>query len=331
MMGDVLEADEWAVQVVEGRASEVDLLDPAGGRALPVEFRIGDGSIAQLNSGTGFDAVRKVDNVTMGRFGEKSSSEEPLKPRYKVDLIPRSRGQLSFVSPHWEELDRDQRIVLSNVSPGEYRLRVLDWLGSRDFDNGVLFEQDITMPTEKLPINVSLGAGCITGRVLNVGRYDANADIIAVPEEGKGSARRTRCDGSGNFCVRYLEEAAYTLFAHDPRQGWARFENIKVTSNMIDVGERRLGEGGTIRGVITFERSTAIPDEVVVTGPSGLVLRLPFDTASSFDRFDIAGLWPGVWVITVRSGDHVLATGRAEISGSESVGIELAAGTGSRP
>ncbi|APW61612.1 carboxypeptidase-like regulatory domain-containing protein [Paludisphaera borealis] len=310
---DVINADEWVVQVLAGQTTQVHLLDPSESRPLAIEFRIGDGSKEQYGSGTGLGARRGVENVT---------TREPM---LRVELTPRSQKPLSFVDPDWEELDAQRRIVHSDVTPGEYRLRVIDWLGSSDFEEGLLAEQDIAVPTgERMPVRFSLGAGCITGRVLGSDDLLDRIEVIAQPRAGKGPARRARADTDGNFCVRYLDPGDYTVFAHDPKAGWLRVENVAVASNAVDVGGHRLAPGGTILGSIAFPRPCAVPDEVVAIGPGGVVLRLPFEVFSSFDRFELDGLWPGVWAITVRSLGDVLATTTAEVVGTEKVRVDLA-------
>ena len=317
MVFDVQEADEWAVQVLEGQTTEVVLLDPDGRRALPMRVRIGDDSLAHYKSGTGLGAERKVEHVTITSALFAQDKDEPCMPGFRVDLIPRSRVPLSFVDPEWEELDMHKQVALSDVSPGTYRLRVLDWLGSRDFDEGVLFEQDVTIPVGALPIKVSLGAGCITGRIVGPSERLEYPEVIAVPQGVTGSLRRTRCDSSGNFCVRYLAPGGYTLFAHDVKNGWARVENVTVASNVTDVGDRRLAPGGTIHGSISFKRPSPVPDAIVATGPSNVSLTIPFESYSSFDDFELTGLWPGTWSIAVRSGQEVLATATAEVAGED--------------
>jgi hypothetical protein len=331
---DVLLSDAWAVQVVEGQTSKVHLLDPENSRPLPIAFQIGDGSRAQYESGTGLGARRKVDNVTTRA------------PIFRVDLLPRSRQPLAFVDPEWEELDLRGRIVLSDVGPGAYRLRVIDWLGLTDFEEGTLFQRDITIPADTSSIKVSLGGGSVTGRFSAVSGADrgsvpgqfpvAGADrgqveVIAVPRGANGPVRRTRCDAEGHFCVRYLDPGDYTLFAHDPKAGWARVENVSVASNVTDIGERHLAPGGTIRGTISFGRPCAVPDAVVATGPSGVSLTIPFTVYSSFDRFELGGLWPGSWTIKVLGGGELLGIARTQIAGTEEVRVDLAYGDDGRP
>jgi hypothetical protein len=331
MVFDVVSADEWAVQVVEGQTTDVVLLDPDGRRALPAEVRIGDDSLAQYKSGTGLGAQRKVAGVTTGFFASREEGAEPFAPLFKLDLAPRSRARLSFADPEWKELDFNKQIALSDVSPGAYRLRLLDSLGPGEFNEAVLFEQEITMPTDALPIKVSLGAGSITGRILGASEGLEKPEVIAVPQGVEGSLRRARCGDDGSFCARYLDPGSYALFFHDVKNGWARVENVAVAANVTDVGEHRLAPGGAIHGSISFKQPSPVPDAIVATGPSNVSLTIPFESYSSFDDFELTGLWPGTWTIAVRRGGEVLATAEAEIAGTEKVTVAMSVGDDRRP
>ena len=130
--------------------------------------------------------------------------------------------------------------------------------------------------------------------------------------------------------MRYLEPGTYTLFAHFRKAGWSRVENVTVAAAVTEIGERPLTRGGTVLGSISFRRPCPVPDEIIATGPSQISLE-PFDPDSGFDRFELGGLWPGQWTITVRGGGEVLATARTEVSATEMVPMELAAEPGRRP
>ena len=326
MVFDVLCADEWTVQVIEGKTTEVVLLDPDGRRALPVKVHIGDDSLAQYKSGTGLGAKRKVAGVTKDIFDSREEAGEPFAPSFKLDLASLSRTRLSFAAPEWKGLEFNKQIALSDVSPGVYHLRLLDSLGPGGDHEAVLFEQDITMPAADLPINVSLGAGSITGRILGASDGLEKPEVIAAPKAEVGSLRRARCDYNGNFCVRYLAPCNYTLFAHDLKNGWARVENVAVASNVTDVGDLRLSPGGTIHGSISFKRPSPIPDAIVATGPSNVSLTIPFESYSSFDDFELTGLWPGTWSIAVGCSNEVLATSKVELVGTEKVKVAITVG-----
>ena len=81
-----------------------------------------------------------------------------------------------------------------------------------------------------------------------MGRREARS--LPSPKTGKARFVVTPCyDSSGNYCVRYLHSGIYTLFARFSDEGWARVDNIKVASNVTDLGERPLARGGTIDDV----------------------------------------------------------------------------------
>ena len=159
------------------------MFDPAGSRPLTVVLRIGDGFKAQYESGSGVGAMRENDNVTALAPNVPPPPPMPLPyggPPFRVDLIPRSRQPLSFVDSSRVDLDAKGQVVLSDVSPGTYRLRVIDGL-----NGGALFEREITVPTDALPMRVSLGAGSIKGRFLGAGDI-AGGEVIAVAPGGQG-------------------------------------------------------------------------------------------------------------------------------------------------
>ena len=129
--------------------------------------------------------------------------------------------------------------------------------------------------------------------------------------------------------MRYLEPGDYTLFAHDPKLGWA-LEDVSVKSDVTDIGEHRLDPGGTIARYHLL-RAAVYPSrtQVVATGPSGVSLTIP--VRESYDRFELGGLWPGSWTITVLGGRELLATARVEIADTEEVRVDLACGNDGRP
>ena len=94
--------------VVEGQTTVVCTFDPEADRELPVQLAIGDGSPAQVASGTGFAAARKVDNVTSSKQFFPGMSEMRRKPMFRINLAPRSTEPLAFAEPDWENLDPDR-------------------------------------------------------------------------------------------------------------------------------------------------------------------------------------------------------------------------------
>jgi hypothetical protein len=75
----------------------------------------------------------------------------------------------------------------------------------------------------------------------------------------------------------------------------------------------------------------AIPDVVVAVGPSGVSVRREFPKSSSFDHFELAGLWPGFWAISARRGDEVLATAGVNVEGTGTFPVTLTTGGSPQP
>lgn len=315
---DVIQCHAWKVVVAEGQTTWVDGFNPNAHRRFTLDFAIGDGSRAQYESGTGLGAARKVDNVT---------TREPM---FRVDLVPLSKGPLSFAEPEWEELNGARAVVLPDVGPGTYRLRLYDWLGLADLDSGPLFDREVTVPAGgKGKVRIPLGAGCITGRVPAPRRnFDRPIEATAVPREGHGPPRRARCDDDGNFCVRYLARGRYTLFVHDPEAGYCRVDDVTVPAGVVDVTARTFVRGAAIRGKIRFARPARVPTAVVAADASGATVRQEFPSWSSCDRIELMGLWPGRWTVSALGGDEVLASGQVDVPASGAVSLTLTAGAG---
>ena len=331
----VQEAHIWSTQVVEGQTTEVHAFDPGRARPLAIRFEIGDGTDAQFEAGTGRAAKRLVDNVTKWDelvFGEKgmTTKQSLREPMFHLELTPHSREPLSFSEPDWQRLDPTRKVILPDIGPGAYRLRVLDWLGSTDLTDGLLFEGEVAVAPGK-PISIPLGAGCITGKCPKNDGYYRRVVVVATPRDGKGTPRRTRCDGDGNFCVRYLTPGHYAIYALDPKIGWDRVEDVAVDVGAVDIGDLRMRPGGTVAGTIAFPRPGPVPDEVVATDDAGIALTTKFEVYSSFDRFELRGLWPGRWTVAARSGGVAVATASATLAGTETVRVELATPAGNGP
>ncbi len=213
--------------------------------------------------------------------------------------------------------------MLPDVSPGAYRLRVLHDAsgpgGLTGFASGqVIYERDITVPAEPLPIKISLGGGSVKGLF---GEYD---EIIAVPHGGGRPTHRERFIVDEFSVAPFLNPGTYTLLARSRNGFFVRVGKVDVAATVTDVGPHILARGGTIRGSIKFRRPCPVPDEIIATGPLQLSFA-PFDHLQSFDQFELGGLWPGRWTIAVLGNRQVLATAVADISGTETVTLEIVA------
>ncbi len=328
---DVIESVTFSAIVVEGQTTQVGVLDPKPRGKFTLRFAIGDGSEAQYKSGTGLGAARKVDNVTIAShlFAHVDKSREAsFAPRFWFELRPLSKGSLAFPQPDWIDLDGERKIVLADVGPGKYRLRVFDWLGEGRLYGGPLFDQEVDVPPgDRGEVRVPLGGGCITGKIPKPKKnYERPVEVSALANGRHTSPTRVRCDDDGNFCVRYLWPGTYSLFVHDPNSGFCRVENVEVPAGVVDVGERVLSEGATVRGTIRFVKPTRVPDSIVAVDASGVSVRRAFEVYSSFDQFAFTNLWPGHWTIQARGGEEVLAKSELEIEGSGTFEVTLTAG-----
>ena len=155
--------------------------------------------------------------------------------------MPISKGPRSFPTPDWDELDAVRKVVLGDVSPGTYRLRVLDWQGWTTWlDSGPLFDQEVAVPAGgRGEVRISLGAGCITGNVPTAkASFGRSVDVFAIAKASGTLPRKAHCDLDGNFCLRYLQPGVYLLFIHDPKVGFCKVDDVEVAAGVVDVGER---------------------------------------------------------------------------------------------
>ncbi len=327
---DVIDAHVWTAQVAAERTTTIGAFEPEGGRKFTLAFAIGDGSDAQHQSGTGLGAARKVDNVTeMAKsILEAGAGREPREPMFRVELTPLADAPLAFARPDWEGLDDARKIVLPDVGPGVYRLRVFDWLGSTDLDGGPMFDAEVAVPEGgRGEVRIPLGAGCITGKVhASEEGFRRPVEVTALAKGAGAPSRRSRCDGDGNFCVRYLTPGTYSLFIHDPDAGYRRVDDVEVPAGVVDLGELTLSPGATAEVAIAFARPTRVPDEVVAVDPSGVSVRRKFESDSSFDRIAIPSLWPGRWTVSARAEGEVVATGEVEVAGEGAFPVALTTG-----
>jgi hypothetical protein len=160
-VGDVVSSYTWSALVVEAQTTVVHAFDPEGHREFTLAFAIGDGSKAQYESGTGLGAARKVHNVTI-QFrtieADAKRSLAPCEPMFRIGLTPLSKGPLSFAQPGWRTLDEHRKVVLPDVGPGTYRLRVYDWLGRQGLDSGTLLDREVVVPPSgRGDVSIALG------------------------------------------------------------------------------------------------------------------------------------------------------------------------------
>jgi hypothetical protein len=339
---DVVSVFRWKARVLEGRTTVVRAFDPEAHQELTLGFAIGDGSRAQYESGTGQTASRVDGTVKVSSRIDpqvENKVENPPEPVFCAALVPLSKGLIAFPQHDWLWLDAERRTVLFDVDPGTYRLLVYDWLGTRQFpwsplderepENEPLFERDVVMaPQGGNQMQVALGAGCMKG---SIARFSLQfprppVEVIAVPKRGRKYARRASCGFDGTFCVRYLSPGPHSLYIHDRSSGFCRIDQVEVPAGLVDIGRRTLTVGANVICAIQFPRLSQVPDQVVATGPSGVSVRHLFPVYASFDQVEFGNLWPGLWTLSVRSGNDVLATGSVDVHGTGTYRLALTAG-----
>ncbi len=118
--------------------------------------------------------------------------------------------------------------------------------------------------------------------------------------------------------LRPLPVSGHLLAVH-PRPevglsaGWTTWRCRPAWSTSASV-RYRPGRRSAVRSSSCGRR--ACPTKCVAVGPSGVSVRQAFVVYSSFDRVELAGLWPGHWIVSARSGDEVLAMGEVDVKGT---------------
>jgi len=310
---DVIGEYGRAAAIEEGRTTEVRFFDPKHTWDLPLEIVVGDGSPCQFGTGTGMAAKRKAENVTWRN------------PEFHIDLEPEPGHAVSVPSPDWHQIEgaANSRIVLPDVHPGKYRLRLNDFQGSIGLVSP-LYEAAVEARPGQ-PVRVPLGASSITGRARWPKETRRLVMAAAVDETGKSPPRYAYCDDEGNFCLRYLGPGRYTIYLHDDDAGWSRLEHVELaTAATLDVEPPALAPGGTITGHVRWTSERRIPNRLVAVDPSGIVVE-PRELFRGLngEEYAVSGLWPGRWKVTVSCGDEVLAAAQATLVGTERVSCDL--------
>lgn len=307
---DIIGGHSRSARVVEDHETELRFFDTSGNWEVPLQFLVGDGSAGQFSSGSGMGADRKVNNVT---------TRDPM---FRVELIPDDSQPASYCAADWEELDKNKQIILHDVQPGRYRLLINDWLMSIGFRE-TLYEARVEIKPKSAPIRIPLGAGCITGGVKWTTDYRHMIHVLAIGRKTR-AIRHAHCDGDGSFCVRYLPPDTYTLYAHDYDAGWLRFPETAVNNAICEIGVHQLQPGGTIAARIPQHLTADESVKVVVVDMNGLTIAGPDFRQQAANEFDISGLWPGRWVVSLRHGERTLASKTVELRRTETVACYLA-------
>jgi hypothetical protein len=312
---DIIGAHVRKALVLEEKTTDVRFFDTSGQWEVACKFQIGDGSPAQFSSGSGLGAERKVWNVIPTRAPTTTWA-----PRFQVQLQPTGETPASFEASDWTELDAQNQILLRDVQPGRYRVVVNNWISHGLF--GIVYEATVEAKEGQATWTIPLGAGCITGATQESKPHRRMVRVVAVGKR-TGVIRNVHGDKQGNFCIRYLPEDDYLLWAHDDKAGWCAMPAVAVRNNISDIGSHRLADGGTIAGRVPprWQRDEAVT--VVATDSHGIAIEDPHGWDPIGDRFKISNLWPGKWTVMLKRGDQGLARQAVTLQATEAVTVEL--------
>lgn len=312
-MGCIVYADLVTVRVEAGATIPVIVNDPDRSRDVRVRLIVGDGSAQQAQTGTGRGATRLVSNVT---------TREPM---FRIDLEPRFPGPLVLPDmSDWHTPDANGMITIPDVQTGAYTLRVFDWLMSRGFRDGALYETEIEATSGMPPVDVPLGAGAITGKLIVTGDIKRMPQVIAVEKATGAPVRRARCDDDGNFCVRYLPPGTYELRGHEDANGNCRVGPVQVKDDITDVGEHMLAAGAAIRGTIRLRTGDKKPTAVHAVDEFGVSLEALDCEGRDGETFAISNLWPGKWTVRLLDGRRIVTEEHVKLAESGTVEVTLA-------
>lgn len=303
LSADIISSLARKVQVLPGGTTEVRFEGATGTWAQPLRLFFGGREVLP-----DFAGIRVVENVT---------DREPF---LRFDVSPVGPEPASWIASTDWQASEDSSPLIADLSPGRWRIRVFEWLGSRGFDEGLRADSIVELGETRDPLPIELGAGVLSGKVTSLRENLHHTRVIAV---GKTSGRvfLSRCDGEGNFVVRFIPKDDYQIHAHDHHAGWCDLGSHSL-KRMQDVGKHRLLDGGDVVGKVPPEllvREDSIRLEA--TAPDGLVIQAQEIVGDGSFRF--GNLRPGPWLITLADQDRELARQPVKIKAGETTSVRF--------
>ena len=299
--------------VVEGQETQVLFTPPPGTPDVPLEFVVGDGSEAHRLAGLGLRESRPANK------DDSSSREEPC---LAIELLPPEGIPAAIPPTATCRLERPGATpcTIRGVPKGHYRLQVTAWfvVHSETKPNEPVFGRELDVSgatTQAPPIRIRLNPASLIG-VIAPANSRTNVYVVSQNQKQPLLSENVFSD---NWAFRFLPDGKYTVLARDADRGWAQTENLAVAAGKItDAGTLRLSPGGAIECRTTMPLGHTVPGDLIATDSHGIEIRE--------SSYTIANLWPGQWTVRLfdRSGDHVLATGKATIVATETVTGDLA-------
>ena len=219
-------------------------------------------------------------------------------------------------------LDKQRRIILSNIPPGKYWLRI-NGQDNTESNEAIFHTAELIINQEKNTFKIPLGAGSLSGK-LNTST-NANIQDTLVIASGKSSSRtrKIRCDKNGNFIFRYLPEDDYVLYAHDDKTGCAKLGKYSVKNNTADIGQHKLAPGCNITGTVNYPNEKQHYRTISAEHSSGISISANIFKGTNGEEYRIPNLWPGKWKITLSQNFDIVVEKNIEIKGTETIKVDL--------
>lgn len=285
---DIIDALVRKARVVEGIDTEVRFEGENGAWRQPLRLLF-DGKEGIPD----YQGIREVENVT------------DRAPMFRFEMTALGSGPMSGMDSEEWSADEKSGPVIADLSPGKWRIRVFDWLGSRGFDEGLRAETTADVGEKREPVTLLLGSKTLSGRITASRETKRLVQVIAVAKSS-GRAFFSRCDDDGDFVVRFLPQDEYLVHAHDDDGGWCDLGRFPLDGALVDCGEHELLAGGNAEGKLGPDQLDRVDSiRISATAPDGV--EIPVDGIGKDGSFRFGNLRPGKWTIIARNeGKEVL-------------------------
>lgn len=300
---DVREAVWRRARVAVGKNTEVRLEGLGGAWTQPIRL-LYDGK----NSPSADTGSRTVDNVTD-------------QPAFRLDVTSLSPGASSGPDlVEWTAEKNSAGPDIPDLSPGRWRIRVYDWLGSRGFAEGLRAEVTAEVPAaNRQPIVIDLGSHTLSGKVTASTPTKRLVAVQAVAITG-GSVFHSRCDDKGNFVIRYLPAGQYRVHAHDDDAGWCDLGTFRLDQPVVDCGERPLTSGGSVTGLLS-SRLLPVTDESTIKAVAPDGVEILVDEVKADGTYRFGEMRPGSWVVLLPGEGGQVIRNAVEIQRGQTVNL----------
>ncbi|MBL8812231.1 MAG: carboxypeptidase regulatory-like domain-containing protein [Planctomycetaceae bacterium] len=291
ILADIVSADRLIVSIVENENTEAEFFSPALRERVNCQIVVGDGTPEDRE--TGFGPEPTPDPGGLESYG----------PRFAVSLELAEDNKGSIPEQTRIELTTSEQFSISDVSPGDYELVISDTLTNRRYP-AEYFRKRIQIAEDPVDVRIPLGAGSVAG-VIRIPK-DSQHDLCVIAVGQKtGQLRVAGCSEDGRFCLRYLDQDVFDIYARSPA-GWCQLPRTTVSNNHQDLGAFDLHPGATLRFQISPKLSYDKNVSVVAVHESGAISERLSGNDLVYGPTEFQNLWPGNW-------DVILYRGKTEL------------------